>query len=265
MFKPVTLLIAIVGFVSTQSQIDNYCNQIQFLHCSNQFANTLGLSPDLVFKNATDFRIQLATIFYLGKNNVNNWVNLCNSFNTFYQCLGQLNYVECLSPVGLIVNGATPNDAFDYDGTFRQYNFECSIGFVPYNDNYNCLASTWANAASQLISLSSSYRKNVNHDPKNACKYAKDLQDGYGQVFGSLNCKTNKKWATWWGCSIANEYVSAQFHHCNHVNKCVFDQILTSNSMVKFDGNGKLMVKIPKTWEKNEITGEYYQEEEKWL
>uniref|UniRef100_A0A0K0G3D2 Secreted protein n=1 Tax=Strongyloides venezuelensis TaxID=75913 RepID=A0A0K0G3D2_STRVS len=265
MLKLVTVFVIAVALANGQTQVDNYCNQIQFNNCKHQFANTLGLSPDLIFKNASDFRIQVATLFYMGKNSVNNWVNLCNSFTSFYQCLGQFNYVECLSPVGLIVQGASPNDAFDFDGTFRQYQFECSVGFVPYDDNYNCLASTWANGASQLIALSTSYRKNVNHDPNNACTYAKNLQDGYAQIFGSLNCKTNKKWATWWGCSIANEYASAQFRHCNHVNKCPFDQIITSNSMVKFDENGKLMVKIPKTWEKNEVTGEYYQEEEKWL
>uniref|UniRef100_A0A0N4ZC16 Secreted protein n=1 Tax=Parastrongyloides trichosuri TaxID=131310 RepID=A0A0N4ZC16_PARTI len=265
MLKLVTVLAAVIAFVSCQGQIDNYCDQVQFLHCSNQFANQLGLSPDSIFTNATQFRIQLAFLFYQGKGNINNWVSLCNSFTTFYQCLGQFNYGECLSPVGLVIQGSSPNDAFDYDGTFKQYAFECSVGFNPYQDNYNCLASTWANAASQLIALSTSYRQNVNHDPANACTYALTLQNGYSSVFGSLNCKTNKKWASWWGCSIANEYVSAQFRHCNHVNKCPFDQIITSSSYVRFDDDGKLMVKIPKTWVKNEATGEYYQEEEKWL
>uniref|UniRef100_A0AC35U657 Uncharacterized protein n=1 Tax=Rhabditophanes sp. KR3021 TaxID=114890 RepID=A0AC35U657_9BILA len=264
MFK-LFVILSVASFVASQGEIPNQCNQIQFKACSANLAQAINLSPELIFSNSTIFRMQMASNFYEGRAQVYNWVNQCNALSQFYGCLGQINVNECLNPVGLIIMGLSPDMAFDYDGSFKQYAFECGVGFNQRPEVYQCLGSTWMNAASQLTALSLSYRLNVQHDPTNACKYALALQNGYAAAFGNNNCRAlYQKWATWWGCSIMNEYVTGQFRHCT--NKCTYDQILTmGGNFIKFDEDGKMLMLIPKTWHKDPITGELYQEEEMWL
>jgi len=152
--------------------INAKCDDQKFQTCTTTFAKDLGLT-----EMPTDSKVLVSTLIELLKSKgLDGQKEICKGVQDLKTCLGD-QYSTCISVTYLQSIGEKVEDAETFVTLAAQENYMCTTGFDVISKNWQCIADVGKKNVDYFAKCQTDYRKNMQQDPKNICKYDQQFVD----------------------------------------------------------------------------------------
>ncbi|CAI5454577.1 unnamed protein product [Caenorhabditis angaria] len=192
--------------VATSNKCDNdlfKCCGLQ-LHDNLQLSNCFGIL-------AYEPECHRQEIENLYANGTTGLMTVCDSFNKYYECLGDARE-DCTSIGYHVQAGLRLSDAVNVVSMYKQFGFACGAGFEGFSNNDACMGHIFTSKADRIKACRNQFQNNIIVDNANHCAHLEEYTGCFTAVFEQSGCNTE---STWWGCEYARQSGRVILHDCN--------------------------------------------------
>jgi len=173
------MIIALAFFAIAKGAVLNAdCDFHKVVSCTDAFAEEIGLTPMRADPNIIVKKIEEI----VQKEGLDGQKKICGIFQNLRTCFGD-QYSTCVSMAYLESLGESAQDAATFVVLGNQEKYICTTGWDVSSKNWNCIDKVTKKSQQILAKCQSDYKKSVEQDPKNVCKYTQNMIDCYDAPF----------------------------------------------------------------------------------